>query len=61
MFLVRHANEIMDRDILVLPAGLSFDEFLKGPRQLGGTGNSRGLQRRPFIIYRRRCGYRPGN
>ena len=31
MFLVHHAKEVMDRDILVLPAELSFDEFLRRP------------------------------
>lgn len=31
MFLVRHAKEVMDEDILVLPAELSFDEFLRRP------------------------------
>jgi len=29
MFLVRHANEIMDKDILVLPAETDFDKFLR--------------------------------
>ena len=31
MFLVRHASDVMDRSALVLPASLSFDEFLKHP------------------------------
>jgi CIC family chloride channel protein len=29
MFLVRHAREVMDRDVLVLPADESFDRFLR--------------------------------
>ena len=29
MFLVRHAEEVMERDILVLPAETDFDEFLR--------------------------------
>jgi CIC family chloride channel protein len=29
MFLVRHAREVMDRDVLVLPAEQSFDDFLR--------------------------------
>ncbi len=35
MFLVRHANEVMDRDVLVLPAEMSFDEFLRRPEDGG--------------------------
>jgi CIC family chloride channel protein len=31
MFLVRPASEVMDRDVLVLPAEMSFDEFLRRP------------------------------
>jgi CIC family chloride channel protein len=31
MFLVRHANEIMDRDILILPSDMGFDAFLRMP------------------------------
>ena len=31
MFLIRHAGEVMDRNTLVLPAKMSFDEFLKRP------------------------------
>ena len=31
MFLVRHAGEVMDRNALVLPAKMSFDEFLCRP------------------------------
>jgi CIC family chloride channel protein len=31
MFLVRHAGEVMDRNALVLPAKMSFDEFLWRP------------------------------
>ena len=29
MFLVRHAHEVMDRDVLILPASDSFDAFLR--------------------------------
>jgi len=35
MFLVRHANEVMDRDIVVLPADTSFDAFLRRPENEG--------------------------
>jgi CIC family chloride channel protein len=35
MFLVRHASDVMDRSALVLPASLSFDEFLKHPELSG--------------------------
>ncbi len=35
MFLVRHASDIMDRGALVLPASLSFDEFLRHPELSG--------------------------
>ena len=31
MFLIRHAGEVMDGNTLVLPAKMSFDEFLKRP------------------------------
>jgi CIC family chloride channel protein len=31
MFLVRRADEVMDKDILVLPADMTFDAFLKLP------------------------------
>ncbi len=31
MFLVRHANEVMDRNALVLPAKMGLDEFLRRP------------------------------
>jgi chloride channel protein, CIC family len=31
MFLVRHAKDVMDTDILVLPSEMSFDEFLRRP------------------------------
>ena len=31
MFLVRRAGEVMDKDILILPADMSFDAFLKLP------------------------------
>jgi CIC family chloride channel protein len=35
MFLVRHANEIMDKDVLVLPAETAFDAFLRWPEHGG--------------------------
>jgi CIC family chloride channel protein len=35
MFLVRHANEIMDKDVLVLPAAMDFDSFLRQPEHQG--------------------------
>jgi CIC family chloride channel protein len=35
MFLVRHANEIMDRNVLVLPAETGFDKFLHQPEHQG--------------------------
>jgi len=35
MFLVRHANEIMDTDVLVLPAETDFDGFLRQPEHQG--------------------------
>ena len=35
MFLVRHASDVMDRSALVLPASLSFDEFLEHPELSG--------------------------
>jgi CIC family chloride channel protein len=35
MFLVRHANEIMDKDVLVLPAETDFDAFLRQPEHQG--------------------------
>jgi len=35
MFLVRHAREVMDSDILILPAEQSFDEFLRQHEQEG--------------------------
>jgi chloride channel protein, CIC family len=31
MFLVRRAKDVMDRDVLVLPASMSFDAFLRQP------------------------------
>jgi CIC family chloride channel protein len=33
MFLVRHANEIMDKDVVVLPAEADFDKFLRQQTQ----------------------------
>jgi CIC family chloride channel protein len=35
MFLVRHANEIMDKNMLVLPAEMGFDAFLHQPEHAG--------------------------
>jgi CIC family chloride channel protein len=35
MFLVRHANEVMDADVVVLPADTSFDDFLRRPDNEG--------------------------
>jgi chloride channel protein, CIC family len=35
MFLVRHANEIMDKDVLVLPAETDFDKFLRQQEHQG--------------------------
>lgn len=37
MFLVRHANEVMDRDVAVLPAETSFVDFLRRPENEGRT------------------------
>jgi CIC family chloride channel protein len=31
MFLIRHARDVMDRNALVLPAKMGFDEFLRRP------------------------------
>jgi len=35
MFLIRHASDVMDRDVMVLPAELRFDEFLRRPDLAG--------------------------
>ena len=35
MFLVRHAKEVMDPDVLVLPAEMPFNEFLRNPGLAG--------------------------
>ena len=35
MFLVRRAKEVMDKDVLVLPAAMSFDAFLSLPEHQG--------------------------
>ena len=35
MFFVRHAKEVMDSDVLVLPANTDFDAFLKQPEHKG--------------------------
>jgi CIC family chloride channel protein len=35
MLLVRHANEIMNKDVLVLPADADFDTFLRQPEHQG--------------------------
>ena len=39
MFLVRPAAEVMDKDILVLPAETRFDDFLKRPEHTGGLAH----------------------
>jgi CIC family chloride channel protein len=39
MFLVRRANEVMDKDILILPAATRFDDFLKRPEHTGGLAH----------------------
>ena len=35
MFLVRRAQDVMDREFMVLPAAMSFDEFLRMPEHQG--------------------------
>ena len=40
MFLVRHAREVMDKDVLVLPADASFDDFLRSTKARGGCATS---------------------
>ncbi|MGA7787860.1 MAG: chloride channel protein, partial [Xanthobacteraceae bacterium] len=35
MFLVRHANEIMDKDVVILPATTDLDAFLRQPEHQG--------------------------
>jgi CIC family chloride channel protein len=35
MFLVRHAHEIMDKSVLILPAATDFDAFLRQPEHQG--------------------------
>ena len=35
MFLVRRAKDVMDTDIMVLPAEMSFDAFLRMPEHQG--------------------------
>ena len=35
MFLVRHANEIMDKNVVVLPTETPFDAFLRQPEHAG--------------------------
>jgi len=35
MFLVRHANEIMDKDVAILPSATGFDAFLRQPEHNG--------------------------
>jgi chloride channel protein, CIC family len=39
MFLVRQASEVMDKDVLVLPAETRFDDFLKRPEHTGGLSH----------------------
>ncbi len=41
MFLVRRAQEVMDKDVLKLPASMGFDEFLKLPVHEGQRGKLR--------------------
>jgi len=36
MFLVRRADEVMDRNLLLLPESMAFDEFLRRPEFVGG-------------------------
>jgi CIC family chloride channel protein len=48
MFMVRHANEVMDRDVLVLPAETSFDEFLH--QQQGSTMRHVVVRHGPRIV-----------
>ncbi len=36
MFLVRHASDIMNKDIVVLPVDADFDAFLRLPENRGG-------------------------
>jgi CIC family chloride channel protein len=40
MFLVRHAREVMDPDVLVLPAEYSFDAFLREHEAKNGCATS---------------------
>jgi CIC family chloride channel protein len=35
MFLVRRAEDVMDRDILILPDTMGFDDLLRGPERQG--------------------------
>jgi CIC family chloride channel protein len=39
MFLVRHASEVMDKDVLVLPAETRFDDFLRRSEHRGGLSH----------------------
>jgi CIC family chloride channel protein len=39
MFLVRRANEVMDKDVLVLDSETRFDDFLKRPEHRGGLSH----------------------
>jgi CIC family chloride channel protein len=39
MFLVRRATEVMDKDVLVLPAETRFDDFLRRPEHHGGLSH----------------------
>jgi chloride channel protein, CIC family len=39
MFLVRRAEDVMDKDILVLPAETPFDDFLRRPEHTGGLSH----------------------
>ncbi len=40
MFLVRRAEDVMDKDIIVLPDTMPFDDFLKRPEPRGGCATS---------------------
>ena len=42
MFLVRRAGDVMDKDILVLPHSMAFDDFLEAARARGPDAPCRG-------------------
>lgn len=37
MFLVRHAADVIDRDVMILPGETSLDEFVRLPQHEGGV------------------------